>query len=154
MQPHRVGGHRGVFDHATLPGNLLFRSGHPIFNARKFTRFEIRKLLLGRRVPLLLRGRRLDLLLWLTLPGVPLRVVGEALRTTASIQSQHAGADPVQHVAVVRHQHQGSAKFQQAFFQDLERRDIKIVGGLIQQQQVGRFQHQPGNQHPRPLAPR
>ena len=50
------------------------------------------------------------------------------------------------------YQHQRSGKVEQIFFQDFQRRNVQIVGRLVKQQNVGRLQHQFGNQHPRPLA--
>ena len=49
------------------------------------------------------------------------------------------------------HQHQCARKLQQTLFKNLQRRNIQIVGRLIQQQQIGGFQHQLRDQHPRPL---
>jgi len=120
LQPHGIGGHRRVFDHCAFLGNALLGGGHSIFDARELARFQVGKLLLCSRASLFLLSRRLDLLLRLSLPRLPLPVIGEALCIAAPVQSQHTGADPVEHVAVVSDQHQCSAKFQQAFFQDLE----------------------------------
>ena len=44
-------------------------------------------------------------------------------------------------------QHQRAAIFQQALFQNLERWDVEIVGGLVQQQHIGGLQHQAGDQN-------
>ena len=50
------------------------------------------------------------------------------------------------------HQHQRAGEFGEAVFQHFERGDVEIVGGLVEQQQVGRLQHQAGDQDARLLA--
>ncbi len=52
----------------------------------------------------------------------------------------------------MRDQHQRAGKFEQRFFEDLERRDIEIVRRLIKHQQIGGLQHQPREDDPRFLA--
>ena len=52
----------------------------------------------------------------------------------------------------MRHQHQRAAKFQQALFQYFERRNVEVVGRLVEQQQVGGLQHQLSDQHARAFA--
>ncbi len=52
----------------------------------------------------------------------------------------------------MRHQHQRAGEFGEAVFQHFERGDIEIVGGLVEQQQVGGLQHEPGDQHARLFA--
>ena len=86
------------------------------------------------------------------LPGVPLRVVGETLRSAQTIEAKNDGGDAIQHEAIVRDQHQGSAIFQQALFQDFQSRDIQIVGGFVQQQDVRRLEHELRDQYARPFA--
>src|SRR5882757_5906490 len=85
-------------------------------------------------------------------PCLPLQVVGEPASVAQAIQPQRHGGDAVEQVAVVRHQHQCAAEFKQALFQYLERRDIEIVGWLIQQQKVGGLKHQLGDKNPCSLA--
>src|SRR5437764_42073 len=50
------------------------------------------------------------------------------------------------------YQHQRTAKFEQALFENFERRDVEIVGGLIQQENVGMLQHELSDQHAGPFA--
>ena len=52
----------------------------------------------------------------------------------------------------MRHQHQRAGKIEEIFFQNFERRNIEVVGRLIEQQNIRRLQHQFCNQYPRPLA--
>ena len=42
----------------------------------------------------------------------------------------------------MRHQHQRAGKLEQAFFEDLESGDVEIVGGLVEQENVGRLEHE------------
>jgi hypothetical protein len=58
----------------------------------------------------------------------------------------------VEQIAVVRDQDQRAGKFEQILFQDFERGNVEIVGGLVEQQHVGRLEHELGDEHPRPLA--
>ena len=59
-----------------------------------------------------------------------------------AVKAQDGGGHPIQQIAIVRHQHQRAGKLQQVVFEDLERGDIEIVGRLVEQQHIGRFQHQ------------
>ena len=52
----------------------------------------------------------------------------------------------------MRNQHQRAGKVEQIFFQNFKRGNIQIVGRLVEQQNVGRLQHQFGDEHSRPLA--
>ena len=45
-------------------------------------------------------------------------------------------------------------ELEQALLEHLERRDVEVVRGLVEQQQVGRLEHQPGEHHARLLAAR
>ena len=89
---------------------------------------------------------RLACLDLLGLPSLPLRIVGETAGAAEAVKANHHVRDTIEHVAVVGDEHQRAAIFQQAFFQDLEGWDVEIVGGLVEQEHVGRLQHQPGNQ--------
>ena len=52
----------------------------------------------------------------------------------------------------MRDQHQRATIFEQALFQNLERRNIEIVGRFVEQEDVGGLQHQAGNQDAGALA--
>ena len=54
----------------------------------------------------------------------------------------------------MRHQHQRAGEIREAFFEHLERGDVEIVGGLVEQQKIGRPQHEARDQDARPLAAR
>ena len=57
-----------------------------------------------------------------------------------------AGGDTVQQPPVVRHQHQRAGEFHQAVLQHIERRNIQIVRRFVEDQEVGRLEHQPGDE--------
>ena len=132
---------------------------HALFNGGKLASFEVRELLssgacgvsgvsgVGRTLRLVLR-----LFLLLFHPVFPLCIVCKTTNVSAAIETEDSGGDAVQQIAVVGNQHQRTGKVEQIFFQDFERGNIQIVGRLIEQQNVGRLQHQPGDEHPRPLA--
>ena len=50
------------------------------------------------------------------------------------------------------HQHESAWKVSKAFFENLQRSDVQIVGRLIQQQHVGGLQHEPGEKNARLLT--
>ena len=137
-------------------------SGDLVFHGGKLARLQVGELLLCRHGGGTIRHgsgaesfRRdvwFGLCLLRALPNIPLGVVAEPFRSAQTIQAENDGRDPVQHEAIVRDQHQGAAVFQQAFFQDFQSRDIQIVGGFIQQQDVRRLQHELRDQDAGPFA--
>ena len=52
----------------------------------------------------------------------------------------------------MRDQHQRARELEQAFFKNFEGRNVEIVGGLVQEQDVRRFEHQLGDDHTRLFA--
>ncbi len=54
----------------------------------------------------------------------------------------------------MRYQDERAAKLQQAFLQNVQCRDVEIVGGFIEQENVGGLQHELSDQHSRPFAAR
>src|SRR5205085_2082661 len=88
------------------------------------------------------------------LPCLPLRVVCEALRAAFAVQSQNYGRHAIEHVTVVRHQNQRSAKFEQTLLENFQSWNIQIVGWLVEQQDVRWLKHQLGYKNTRPLAAR
>ena len=81
-----------------------------------------------------------------------MRVVGKTLCAALPIEAEHDGRNAIEHVAVVRDQHQRAAIFEQAFFEYLEGRNVEIVGGLIEQKHIGGLKHELRDQHARPFA--
>ena len=85
----------------------------------------------------------------------PLRVVGERRRrrpapSSARIDGRHA----VEQEAVVGDQHERAGELGEALLEHLERRDVEVVGRLVEDQQVGRLAHQPGDEDAGLLAAR
>ena len=55
----------------------------------------------------------------------------------ASVQFHDAVGDPVQHMAIVGHQQQGAPVAGQTALQPLDTVHIEMVGGLVQDEQIG-----------------
>ena len=145
-------------------GRGLFRGSDLNFDRFEFTRFTIGKLLPGRgsgyfrggrgRLRKLFDGSPRRLRLLPPLPNIPLGVISKALRISESIEAQHNIRHPIEKKPVVGHEHQSAAKFEQAFLQNFQRRDIEVIGGLVEQEDVRRLQHELRDQQARPLAAR
>ena len=75
--------------------------------------------------------------------------IARSRRSTATSpwpsRARISGGDAVEQEAVVGDQHQRARELQQAVLQHLQRRDVEVVGRLVEDQQVGRLQHQPGD---------
>ena len=69
-------------------------------------------------------------------------------------QFQRAGGNVVQKIAVVRHDEHRAPEGLQIGFQPLDRVHVQMVSGLVQQQQVGARQHEPGQIDPGLFAAR
>ena len=96
-----------------------------------------RRLAIGR---LSIRTRRL-----------PLGDVGVEDRSAHPVQGEDRGGDSIQKKSVPRDQHQRARELGQTLLQYLQRRDVQIVGRLVQEQEVRRFEHQPSDADARPL---
>ena len=81
-----------------------------------------------------------------------MQIIRELAGVAIAIQTEHDGRHAIQQIAIVSHQHQRAAKFEQALFEDLERGDVEIVCGLVQQQEIGGLQHQLCDEDASPLA--
>ena len=150
MNQRRVGCGRGVLQVCLRHAQLRLRLMQDAFDPFQLAAFKVRQFTprgLGRRRR---RGERFGLLGPGALPGhvlFPLLAVGIRARVPISVQPYDVGGNPIQQVTVVSHQHQRAGELHQAVFQDFQRRDVKIVGRFVEQQNVGRLQHQPGNHH-------
>ena len=82
-------------------------------------------------------------------PRVPR--AGEEARA-ARLQLQHRGADRLQEPAVVGDQDDRGVEAREVALEPLERRDVEVVGGLVEQQQVGVAGERPGERGARELA--
>src|SRR5260370_19544418 len=52
----------------------------------------------------------------------------------------------------MRDQHERAGEINQAFFQDFERRNVEVVGGLVEQKNVGGLEHELRDQDARAFA--
>src|SRR5271170_4099166 len=68
------------------------------------------------------------------LPEFPLRVISKTLGPALSIQSKHDGGYAIEHIAIVRNQHERAAKFEQAVLEYFERGNVEVVGGFVEQE--------------------
>src|SRR5580704_7367183 len=68
------------------------------------------------------------------------------------VEPENHSGYAVQHVAIMRHQDERTAKFQKAFFKYVEGRNVEIVSGLIEHENVGGLKHELRNQDSRPFA--
>src|SRR5258707_3795558 len=81
-----------------------------------------------------------------------LLIVSKTFRATLAIEAEHDIRYAIQHVAVVRNKHQRTAKFEQALFENFKRRNVEVVCGLIQQENVGWLQHELSDQYACPFT--
>src|SRR5699024_1490933 len=63
-------------------------------------------------------------------PEPPCRIIGRAF------PRKNVRGDPVQEPPVVRYHNRTSGKLQERIFEGLQRLDIKVIGRLVEQQQV------------------
>ena len=82
----------------------------------------------------------------------PLRIISQPFRTAVSLQRQKNGRDSIQEPTVMGDKDESARKLQEAFFQHVESRNIRMVRRFIEKEQVRRLEHQPGNQQPRLLS--
>ncbi len=82
-------------------------------------------------------------------PGVP--GAGEEAGALG-LHLQHRGADRLQEPAVVGDQDDGGVEVDQVALQPLQRGDVEMVGGLVEQQQVGLGGQRPGQRGAGQLA--
>src|SRR5579871_1053451 len=52
----------------------------------------------------------------------------------------------------MRNQYECAGELQKALLQDLERRDVEVISGLVEQKQVGGLEHESRHEHARLLA--
>ena len=88
-------------------------------------------------------------LLLLLQPG---RVVAFPRDAAAAIQFEDPAGDVIQEVPIVRHGHDRARILRQVPFQPRHGLGVQMVGGLVQQQQIGPLQQQLAQRHAPPLA--
>ncbi len=70
------------------------------------------------------------------------------------LELQHRGAHGLEEPAVVRHEHDRRVEARQVLLEPLERGDVEVVGGLVEQQQVRLAGERAGERRARELAAR
>ncbi len=76
----------------------------------------------------------------------PLLIIAVSAYDSVADKPEHTVTDPIEQVTVVGDEQQGAVKVEQALFEDIERGDVKIIGRLVEQQDIGRLPHQFGDQ--------
>ena len=103
-----------------------------------------------------LAGRRL--LLLMGQPGLllvePRRVVALEREAPAAVELEDPLGHVVEEVAVVGDRHHRAGVLLQEPLQPVDRLGVEVVGGLVEEQQVGVGQQQPAQRHAAPLAAR
>ncbi len=146
---HRVGGGLGLAEFEREPGGRVHRREplHALerldaalrllglaglgFEARD-ERFEVCDLFLLARVGRFLQGHLLQALRF------ELRVVAAVALELAVLDVQRDVADGVEEFAVVRNHHQRAGVAREPVFQPHHGVEVQVVGGFVEQQQVGR----------------
>ncbi len=90
-------------------------------------------------------------LLLLLEPGGIVALVGNA---AAAVELEDPAGDVVEEVAVVGDDQDRARIFAQVAFEPGDRFGVEMVGGLVEQQQLGLLQQQPAKRDPAPLAAR
>jgi len=88
----------------------------------------------------------------LVAPLLPLQVIGKGGGITVAIESEDDAGDAVKKIPVVSDQDERALKFKKRFFEDFERWNVEIVGGFVEQQDVGGLKHQARDQNAGALA--
>ncbi len=78
----------------------------------------------------------------LVAPLLPLQVIGEGGGVAAAVESEDDGGDAVEQITVVGDQDERALEFEQGFFEDLEGGNVEVVGGLVEQENVGGLKHE------------
>jgi hypothetical protein len=100
-------------------------------------------------------GARL-LALLLREPGLlllePARVVALERDALAAVELEDPARDVVEEVAIVGHRHDGALVLLEVALEPRDRLGVEVVGGLVEQQQVGRGEQQPAERDAAALA--
>ena len=76
------------------------------------------------------------------------------VRDAAALELPDARADFLEQVLVVRHEQDGALELLQRDVQRVDRLEVQVVGGLVEDEDVRLLQHDPAEQQPRRLAAR
>ena len=78
--------------------------------------------------------------------GLPLVQAGEVARAAFAVQGEQVGRDAFEQIAVVGDEDEGTGEREQAVFQHFQGRDVQVVGRLVENEHVGRLEHELGDQ--------
>src|SRR5450756_569435 len=96
--------------------------------------------------------------LLLRVPRLPLVEAGERREHPVALfvpgERKDAIRDAVQEIPVVRHEDDGAREVREAVLEDLKRREVEVVRGLVEDEQVRLLQHEPREEQPALLAAR
>src|SRR5262249_42161905 len=69
-----------------------------------------------------------------------------------AIEAEDAVGDAIEEEAIVGDEDESTGKFEKAFFEDFEGGDVEVVGGLVEEKDVGGLKHQLSDQDAGALA--
>src|SRR5581483_3728062 len=132
---------RALAAHGFELAHAPFVAGAPRLDTPAYPRFVLGELLVE-----LSRGTRLDLEHLVLLAQVVVEIAGEG-RELPAIQLDDPGREMPQKRAVVGDEDQRAVVAEQELLEPRDRRDIEMVGRLIEQQDVGRAHERTGQHH-------
>ena len=81
------------------------------------------------------------------------RIIRKESSIAATIEAHYRICHSVEQIAIVRDEHQRAGKLKQRFLKNFECGNVEVVGGLVEDEHVGRLQHESRYEHPSALAP-
>ena len=80
--------------------------------------------------------------------------VGVGVDAAFAVEGEEGGRDAVEEEAVVGDEDEGAGEFGEALFEDLEGGDVEVVGRFVEDEQIGRLEHQAREHDASPLPAR
>ncbi len=65
---------------------------------------------------------------------------------SAAVETEDRGGDAVEQVAVVGDEDERAGEVEEIFFEDFKGGDVEVVGGLVEEEDVGGFEHELGDE--------
>src|SRR5437879_7189334 len=143
LQRRRIGDDGRVFRLALAVLDSAFGIQDRLFHAVPLTLLAIaeapgpRPLALGRLLGGLARRRRGG-----AAGRFPLRIVGERRRTAEAVEGEDHRGHALEHETVVGDEDERAVEFGEAVLEDLERRNVEVIGGLVEDEEIGGLAHQ------------
>jgi len=82
------------------------------------------------------------------------RIVARPRGQRAAIELEDARREARQQRAIVRHEEDGAAELEEPLFQRLDRLDVEMVGGFVEEQEIGIADQRAGERHAPSESPR